>query len=441
MIHRASSSMTSHPLQKFWRVALVALALFAAAGCTLPTAGGEEAITISGVPIVRIAGPQANATFLDGVEVFIQASVSNAGADISRVEVSVDNVVISTLATPNQADAPTFSITQPWTAEGAGPHVLSVTAFRADGNSSAPQSVTINVIDASSRATETAAAQPTARTSSGGNNTAGGANSGNSGSTAAPTTPPQPTDEPEPTEVPASATPDVPMALVNPNASAGINVRSGPGTNFNSLGTLASGATAEMLGINLTREWYKIRFGPGEGWVFAQLITPQGDISGFTPEAGPATPVPPPPTAVPATAVPLATVPVATVAPASNVNLVFVGQITMSPNPATCNVGFTVTITVQNVGTSQSGTATILAEDVHRATGTVTTSSLGTLLLPAGGLASGQTHTVTWPATVGTYYGEDHFIRVKIDSGSQVPETSETDNEQQIPYNLARGAC
>ena len=46
--------------------------------------------TVSGNPEVRIVSPLPNATYLEGVPVNIVANVSNAGADIDRVEVLVD---------------------------------------------------------------------------------------------------------------------------------------------------------------------------------------------------------------------------------------------------------------------------------------------------------------------------------------------------------------
>jgi len=54
-----------------------------------------------------------------------------------------------------------------------------------------------------------------------------------------------------------------------------INVRSGPGMTFNSLGTLEAGATVALTGRNSTASWYQIDYsaGPdGHGWVTVQYV-------------------------------------------------------------------------------------------------------------------------------------------------------------------------
>src|SRR5689334_12554736 len=118
------------------------------------TQGGSQSV-ISGAPVVRIAAPLPNATYLEGVSVNIQAAVSNAGADIDRVEISIDGTVAATLPKPNSAGTPTFSVAQTWTATGAGQHSIAVTAFRADGSSSAPATVNVTVVSQSAQATAT----------------------------------------------------------------------------------------------------------------------------------------------------------------------------------------------------------------------------------------------------------------------------------------------
>lgn len=415
-----------------WRFSLLLTALLAIltalamSGCTLPSGGQDGEISISGVPVVQIAAPLPNASYLEGVAVNIQASVLNAGADINRVEIAVDNVTIAALQAPNPSGAAIFSITQTWPAGAVGQHTIAVTAFRADGSSSAPASVIINVVEPADTSGEPTGQQ-------GGSQTGGQQPTGQTQPPAQqqPTNTAAPTNTPAPTNVPASATPSVPMARFN----SGINVRSGPGTNFDPpIGTFAANTATEILALNPAGDWYKVRYLNGEGWVYGPLVTVEGgSISGLPREVGPPPPPPtpvPPPTAVPATPV-----------PQSSVNLVFAGAVQMTPNPATCNQSFTITATVRNDGTTQSGVTTILVEDVHTASGTINASSGGALLLPQGGLAPGQSHTVSTTLTVSTYYNEPHYIRIRIDPNNQVPETNDADNEQQIPYTLQRGAC
>lgn len=83
-------------------------------------------------------------------------------------------------------------------------------------------------------------------------------------------------------EVPVDATP-------TPTGPTGkvlirLNVRSGPGTNFDSLGTLEAETTVALTGKNTTASWFRINYpsGPGgSGWVTAQYI--QTDASASLP--------------------------------------------------------------------------------------------------------------------------------------------------------------
>jgi len=63
-----------------------------------------------------------------------------------------------------------------------------------------------------------------------------------------------------------------------------LNVRSGPGTSFESLGVLESGMLVSLTGKNTTASWFRIEYpaGPGgHGWVTSQYI--QTDVSADLP--------------------------------------------------------------------------------------------------------------------------------------------------------------
>jgi hypothetical protein len=115
-------------------------------GCTLNNALPSNNQNISGVPAVRIILPQPNATYLSGVAVNIQAAISNAGADIDRVEIVIDGETVATLSDANPNNAATFNVTHGWSATTEGTHSINVTAYRADGSSSEPATVDITVI-------------------------------------------------------------------------------------------------------------------------------------------------------------------------------------------------------------------------------------------------------------------------------------------------------
>ena len=82
-----------------------------------------------------------------------------------------------------------------------------------------------------------------------------------------------PTDADTPTP---SLTPETPTATVPTNPSlttkTDLNVRSGPGIQYDLLGLLPAGVTVEIIGREETRQWWQIRFSPaadGIGWVAA----------------------------------------------------------------------------------------------------------------------------------------------------------------------------
>jgi uncharacterized protein YraI len=91
-----------------------------------------------------------------------------------------------------------------------------------------------------------------------------------------------------------TTTPDVPSIggnQTNPNSGnvaivqQQINVRSGPGTDFNSLGTLNPQDVVGLIGKDANGVWLQIEFaaGPeGKGWVNAAFVQAQGvDLSGL----------------------------------------------------------------------------------------------------------------------------------------------------------------
>lgn len=111
------------------------------------------------------------------------------------------------------------------------------------------------------------------------------------------------------TAIPATATPAQPVALVNSVA----NVRSGPGTQYDRIGVAAVGQRFDIKGKNGAETWWQIDFNGRAGWLFADLVSAEGDLGRVSVAPAPptptrvpptATPVPPTPTPVPSTPVP-----------------------------------------------------------------------------------------------------------------------------------------
>jgi uncharacterized protein YraI len=111
-----------------------------------------------------------------------------------------------------------------------------------------------------------------------------------------PTEPPPPTFTPEPTAVPPTETPAVPNLVAGAD---GVNVRSGPGTNFTRLGYLDPGAQALVIGRY--GDWWQIEYDGAPSWVFGEIVTPSNTDG--VPQVQP----PPSPTSVPPTETPIPT--------------------------------------------------------------------------------------------------------------------------------------
>lgn len=115
---------------------------------------------------------------------------------------------------------------------------------------------------------------------------------------------PQPQTQPAatPAAPAATATPDTPMATIG---NVLMNVRGGPGTNYNVIGTAAPGQRFEITGKNPgLGDWWQINYNGQTGWLYGPLVTatnPQVvQIALVIPAPPPPTATPIPPTPVPA---------------------------------------------------------------------------------------------------------------------------------------------
>jgi hypothetical protein len=106
-----------------------------------------------------------------------------------------------------------------------------------------------------------------------------------------------------PTDIPPTT---APSAMVEAG-EAGVNVRSGPSTNFESLGRLEPGEKATVIGRY--EDWWQIDYGGTPGWVAGWVVTAY-DTDSVAEVVPPPSPIPP--TSAPATAAPA---PTATTAP------------------------------------------------------------------------------------------------------------------------------
>jgi hypothetical protein len=120
-----------------------------------------------------------------------------------------------------------------------------------------------------------------------------------------PTDTPQATVKPEPSPIPATATSVTAYVVAGAD---GVNLRSGPGTNYTRLGYLDPGTEAHVTGCY--GDWWQIEHDGARCWVYGEIVDAFNteDVSQVEP--------PPSPAPAPATATPVSTEPpAATAAP------------------------------------------------------------------------------------------------------------------------------
>jgi len=122
--------------------------------------------------------------------------------------------------------------------------------------------------------------------------TPAGAAPGTGGGQVSSQTPSQPAATPAPPA--ATATPESPMVTIG---NVLMNVRGGPGTNYNVIGTASPGQEFRITGKNPgLGDWWQIDYAGRTGWVFGQLVTA---TNAETVQVALVIPAPPPPTATP----------------------------------------------------------------------------------------------------------------------------------------------
>ncbi len=371
------------------KLLLLWLALFCA-GCNLNVMPAADRAAFEGPPLISIAAPLPNQTFLAGTTVVLQARVENAGADLARVSVLLDEALLGEKLNPNETEAPVLPLTIDWPSSNPGEYKLSVIAERGDG-SSARQDVSVLIIP------KPDPNQP-APTSVDSDDTGAGS----------------------PTETEAGASGETTPSPDNGSRVAGTvnqlsRLRLGPGTSYDLVSILSENQEVVIVAVNPAGDWYRIFFGDANnGWIYSELIDPAGDISGLPVEVGDPAPTAP------------------------GINLMVMDV--QVAQPVICNQKATVQITIVNNGSEDAPSIGLLGVQALLQS---SAEVLHTVDYPVPeSLHAGEEITLPIPVTLTAHYDREQKILVTIDRGNQVAESNEDDNSlDSDPFMLQIGTC
>jgi uncharacterized protein YraI len=234
-----------------------------------------------------IDSPTATTAIQVGTSVNITGKASGSG--MKSVDVWVDGAKLATVDTP--ASDGSFAVTVPWVTDKAGAHVIQLKGMNDSGEVLiASEAVFVTVTAPEPTATAT---QPPATP------------------TVAPTAAPvATTTQPTATATTSGATVSV------KSGNDFVNVRKGPNTGYDKLGTLDMGQSAPVRGKNADGTWWQITFAAaadGVGWVLGELVDVNGDTTNI-----PVATAPELPTSEPQPTAPVATVAVVPLATATS---------------------------------------------------------------------------------------------------------------------------
>jgi uncharacterized protein YraI len=300
------------------------------------SACGGLSLGASSKPVqVNITAPALNAELPVGVGTVIRADVS--GDSITRVDVQIDGQPYAILTTDDKTKGmPNFPVQVPWTPSAEGVHVLQLIVYGLDSKlllkSDSVIFKAVNAATAAANATSapatnapaaapatsapaTVAVQPALTATAPVANATPGAQGVQAAQiiTVVVTAPPAAmtaapaTVAPTPViiviTVTATSAGTVPTVIINgPGLTVSgdnINVRSGPGTNYEVIGQLQNGASAAIRGKSADGAWWQIIYPSapnGSGWVSASVTQANSEASN-----APVATAPPAPTRAPTT--------------------------------------------------------------------------------------------------------------------------------------------
>lgn len=279
-----------------WQGGLLALILLClpALACNLSFTVPDE-ITPTPRPSLVFIAPENGSQLAEGAPIQLSARAEDAvGVGVVRIDFAVDGVALGS----QEVTMPQRILTalQVWQASGLRDHLLTASAFRPNNELLGTVNITVRVVTpptpgaalpATPAATETTALPvpspvrvvPTVPTVA----------------TAAPTT-----------AIPTASRP--PATVAQPTAAIGnqpqakiitpfLNVRSGPGANYPTIGQVKAGDILIILGRNDDRKWWAVQVQARpdlRGWILNNptLIEVSGDVSNVPLAAAKPSPTP-----------------------------------------------------------------------------------------------------------------------------------------------------
>ena len=228
------------------------------------------------------------------------------------------------------------------------------------------------------------------------------------------------TTSPTPSTTPPTSTPTTIVTTGTVKATGGLNVRSGPSTNYGTKGLLKYGVTATV--VSQKKGWANIKYGTLTGWVSTTYLT----IKTTSTSPKPSTPAPTTPTP---------TVKTATVKAPSGLN-VRSGPSTAYGNKGLLKNGVTVTIVSQQNGWSniKYGTLTGWVSSSYL----ITTTS-GSATLPPTPTTKKATVKVNGYLNVRSGPAATYGIKGMLQNGTIVDVLSEKNGWSNVKYGTLNG--
>ncbi len=375
-------------MNHYARILFVLFVLVVGSGCNLstqpPTAEPLEVpseLPNSGKPVVQIASPESGDEVAVNTQIFVTANATDS-VGVTRVQLIANNQVVKTVSSESPAGQKNFQVLLDYTPRQAGDVNLEVVAYRG-AIASDPAQVDITVRSAQSLVTATV----------------------------------------PPISGGPVIDPNVPTCRILTNVV--LNLRTGPGTNYDRITVLGAGTQAPIIGRLGDNSWWQIRSGLTVGWVSAQFTSVYG-ICTAVPVVNP----PPSPTPTGASPTPRASAtPTPTATP------------TISPTPGRADLvissiagpsavtlpsdSVTYAVTITNTG---SGPSSQFANKFTLPNGTET--DLGVVANLNPGESISLTIQVSF-SSAGTIN-----LTARADANNQVAEVSEVNNVGILPVTV-----